>query len=631
LRCAETAIDLVDNNQTWADDRLQQVVKDQVKWARTMDIATVLGACKVELTAASGTPRQPYATAAAAALAARCQLFRLKTDPEGRDLAVSPAIVAATKAEVAALLELTADRAIDQRAHPFVFYQLMRALTLIEYCGDETVNAGRQLLTDRVREIAEALIAKSQLEGGGEADAVALAFCAASLALSAPAEHWGCIRLCLELAAAGQDASGCWARGRSLSPLIDPDRDDDLVIAPLEISLAVVEAMLALARSGRGETSPLPASAMEAIWGAVANIDQTRREVSGASGWAGSAQYGVATIEALSTALVVTFMVRQRQLLEKVARIELIPSFDLENPREEYWPDWLRWEDYKVDSEPDSDNPILEYIDREVVQVTHKRATERPYPWARAEQITVILFGPPGTTKTTIVRAVAEGLGWPLVTLGPGDFIQDGLEMVEKRADSIFSALHTLTETVVLFDECDELFRTRQPQASPDQVRGIAAFVTASMLPKLQDLHDRGQTVLFILTNNFETMDPAIKRLGRVDHIIGVGPPDDKQREVILRQAFKEELGEPADGSPVINAAVEVLAGATDHNVRGELVRMAKKVAGGLPQPPNLWRREKAVALAKEQLKKAPEKSVTEPIYDQFKKDLASSLAHTGA
>jgi SpoVK/Ycf46/Vps4 family AAA+-type ATPase len=228
----------------------------------------------------------------------------------------------------------------------------------------------------------------------------------------------------------------------------------------------------------------------------------------------------------------------------------------------------------------------------------------------------VLLFGPPGTTKTTIVRAVAEGLDWPLITLGPGDFVQEGLERVEARADLIFSELHSLSRTVVLFDECDELFRERKPSQGNDQVRGIAAFVTASMLPKLQELHDRGQIVLFILTNHFATMDPAIKRLGRVDHIIGVGPPDAAQRTVILQKAFDDELSkEDKVPAKIVEAVIEAIAYADPHFIRSELLRIASQVAGSLRDAEKL-----TVAIARELAHEIVEKQATPTVNDdQYK------------
>ncbi len=41
-----------------------------------------------------------------------------------------------------------------------------------------------------------------------------------------------------------------------------------------------------------------------------------------------------------------------------------------------------------------------------------------------------ILFGPPGTGKSTYVKKVAQYLGWPLATLDPSDFASGGLPLI---------------------------------------------------------------------------------------------------------------------------------------------------------------------------------------------------------
>jgi SpoVK/Ycf46/Vps4 family AAA+-type ATPase len=188
-----------------------------------------------------------------------------------------------------------------------------------------------------------------------------------------------------------------------------------------------------------------------------------------------------------------------------------------------------------------------------------------------------VLFGPPGTTKTSIVRAVAAGLGWPLVILSPGDFIAKGLEDLETQARSVFGRLRQLERTVVLFDECDELFRERKPSQQYEQLRSITAFVTASMLPKLQDLHEYGKVVFFICTNNFDSLDSAIKRPGRVDHIVGVGPPDQPARLAILHESLQSL------GVQFQQEAIEELATATEKFTRGELIRAGRRLADRCP------------------------------------------------
>src|SRR6185295_5615545 len=45
--------------------------------------------------------------------------------------------------------------------------------------------------------------------------------------------------------------------------------------------------------------------------------------------------------------------------------------------------------------------------------------------------VSFILYGPPGSGKTYLLKQLAAALGWPLISLSPGNFIRDGLEKIE--------------------------------------------------------------------------------------------------------------------------------------------------------------------------------------------------------
>jgi len=137
----------------------------------------------------------------------------------------------------------------------------------------------------------------------------------------------------------------------------------------------------------------------------------------------------------------------------------------------------------------------------------------------------------------------------------------------------VFERLQELRQAVVIFDECDELFRDRSPEESNEQTRSISAFVTASMLPKLQDLHDKGRILFFICTNHVETMDPAVLRGGRIDHRIGVGPADRDARRRILLEDFDEDSPPPFEKD-----GLKALADDAKRFSRGELKRAARSL-----------------------------------------------------
>jgi hypothetical protein len=152
----------------------------------------------------------------------------------------------------------------------------------------------------------------------------------------------------------------------------------------------------------------------------------------------------------------------------------------------------------------------------------------------------VILFGPPGTGKTTLAEACAKSSNVPLVEVTPSDILLAGAEKVETRARYVFEGLSMLTKAIILFDEFDSILWHRDEGAI---LANVFQFLTPGMLPKLKNLNEsaKRQQVAFILsTNMIGSLDDAAIRDGRFDERIGVYPPDSLSR---LGRLY-HELGE---------------------------------------------------------------------------------------
>ena len=61
----------------------------------------------------------------------------------------------------------------------------------------------------------------------------------------------------------------------------------------------------------------------------------------------------------------------------------------------------------------------------------------------RRRKYSMILYGPPGTAKSSMAREVANALGWPMISITPSEFVAEGPGAVEARAKAIFDALQT--------------------------------------------------------------------------------------------------------------------------------------------------------------------------------------------
>jgi hypothetical protein len=138
------------------------------------------------------------------------------------------------------------------------------------------------------------------------------------------------------------------------------------------------------------------------------------------------------------------------------------------------------------------------------------------------EPLSALLFGPPGTSKTEVAKAVAADLGWPLVEIDPSHFLKDSFQNLYVQAETIFEDVMDMCGVVVLFDEMDALVQKRDSGTPLDTE---SKFLTTYMLPKLARLHDRGQIAFMMATNFVGNFDDAIKRAGRFDYLLCMGPP----------------------------------------------------------------------------------------------------------
>ena len=140
------------------------------------------------------------------------------------------------------------------------------------------------------------------------------------------------------------------------------------------------------------------------------------------------------------------------------------------------------------------------------------------------------MYGPPGSGKTLIARAVAN-------ETGAFFFLINGPEIMSKMAGESESNLRKAFEeaeknspAIIFIDEIDSIAPKR------DKTNGeVERRIVSQLLTLMDGLKQRAHVVVIGATNRPNSMDPALRRFGRFDREIDIGVPDENGRLEIFR------------------------------------------------------------------------------------------------
>jgi transitional endoplasmic reticulum ATPase len=181
----------------------------------------------------------------------------------------------------------------------------------------------------------------------------------------------------------------------------------------------------------------------------------------------------------------------------------------------------------------DREKQIIER--RIVLPLTHPEVAER---YSVRPPKAVILFGPPGTGKTSFAKAVASRLGWPFVELFPSRLASSAAGGLAASLRETFAELTELDEVVLFIDEVEEIAGARTGSAD-----STAHGVTNELLKLIPAFREHDRRLLVCATNSVRSLDSAFLRPGRFDYIIPIVPPDAPAR----RAVWERYLGPVSD------------------------------------------------------------------------------------
>ncbi|KAI8351165.1 P-loop containing nucleoside triphosphate hydrolase protein [Blakeslea trispora] len=204
----------------------------------------------------------------------------------------------------------------------------------------------------------------------------------------------------------------------------------------------------------------------------------------------------------------------------------------------------------------------------------------------------VLLFGPPGTGKTMLAKAVAKESGSRMLDIQASDVYDMYVGQGEKNVKAIFSLARKLSPCVIFIDEVDSLMNKRGSDYSSKSHREIIN----QFMVEWDGLSSNNQGVVVMAATNrpFDLDDAVLRRMPRR---ILVDLPNEQDRTEILQVLLRDEQH---------NVPIEDVAKATEHYTGSDLKNVCvtaalraiqQQVATKIPQSLRMEHFEEAIKM----------------------------------
>jgi SpoVK/Ycf46/Vps4 family AAA+-type ATPase len=168
-----------------------------------------------------------------------------------------------------------------------------------------------------------------------------------------------------------------------------------------------------------------------------------------------------------------------------------------------------------------------------------------------------ILQGPPGCGKTYAVEQLLSYLDWPSYHLDSGAVGSPYIHETSKKISELFEQAIENAPSVLVIDEMESFLSSR---SNSNTSGGHHIEEVAEFLRKIPDAI-KNHVLVIGMTNMIDSIDPAILRRGRFDHILEVGMPSAEEIYQVIEHSLHnlpheddinlKQLSEKLQGHPM--------------------------------------------------------------------------------
>jgi hypothetical protein len=163
----------------------------------------------------------------------------------------------------------------------------------------------------------------------------------------------------------------------------------------------------------------------------------------------------------------------------------------------------------------------------------------------------IALHGPPGCGKTFAVSKLIEYLGWPSMSIDSSSIGSPYIHETGRKIAKVFDEALRVSPAIIVIDEMDAFLSDRQLSGGQGlhHVEEVAEFLRR--IPEAI-----ANNILVIgMTNRIETIDPALLRRGRFDHVISVDMPTEQEVSALLAKLLSQlPCEKELDVKPLVTA-----------------------------------------------------------------------------